>query len=68
MIQTKQLQPQIIRKQLTVREIDKATGKIIEPGVIFNPVVKSNQYLGQWVYVPTDIKELQSFVNQKIYQ
>jgi len=68
MIQAKQFKPMIIKEQLTVAKMDKWTGQFIEPGVIYNPVVKSSQYLGQWVYLPTDTKKFQNYIYQKIYQ
>lgn len=68
MIQAKLWQPKIGQHQLSVALIDKKTGKTLIPGVIFNPPVLPSKYLGQWVYIPTDINLLKTEIHQKLHQ
>ena len=59
--------PELRPVTLPIMVKDKYSGKVIEPGVLYNPPVVRQNYLGQWVYVIPDLTEFQNTVRKALY-
>lgn len=59
--------PELRPTTLPIMIKDKYSGKVIEPGVLYNPPVMRQKYLGQWVYIIPDVIEFQNTVKKALY-
>lgn len=59
--------PQLLPQSLPIMKKDKISGKVLEPGVLYNPPVVKNLYLGQWVYIIPDQSAFQSTIKNLLY-